>query len=24
VAHNRYNAQVYQALIELHRDANNS
>jgi carbonic anhydrase/acetyltransferase-like protein (isoleucine patch superfamily) len=22
VAHNRNNAQVYQALIELHRDAN--
>ncbi|MGO4446363.1 gamma carbonic anhydrase family protein [Mycobacterium sp. 2YAF39] len=24
VAHNRHNAQVYQALIELHRDANRS
>ena len=24
VAHNRHNAQVYQALIELHRDANSA
>ncbi len=24
VAHNRHNAQVYQALVELHRDSNSA